>query len=132
MSERRANIALVEKWAALFNSGDVEMMIRECYHLDAEMRVMGRGAVTNHADFLAFELAVSRAAPRRRITLEALHPFDRGVIVESLLYNPDLGEDWTLPWCSLLTIVDGKISSDRNYLDFSKWPSSDAIEQEMG
>jgi limonene-1,2-epoxide hydrolase len=129
-TEIEINLALVRKWAALFNAGEVERMVRECYHPDAEMRVMGHGAVTNQEDFIAFERSVCTAAPRRHITLEALHPFARGVIVESLLHNPDLGEDWSLPWCSFLTIIDGKISSDRNYLDFSKWPSSNAIQEE--
>ncbi len=129
-AQLQAKFALAEKWAALFNAGEVERMIRECYHPDAEMRVMGHGAVNTFEDFLEFELSVFRSAPRRYIVLEAVHPFAEGVIVESLLRNPDLGEDWSLPWCSFLTITDGKISSDRNYLDFSKWPSSDVIEDE--
>lgn len=122
------NVAVVEKWARYFNEGDVEGMIRECYHPGAEMRVMGVGAVDSADDFLAFERAVIDAAPKRRITLEALYPCDNHVIVEALLFNPGRGEAWSLPWCTILTFVDGKITSDRNYLDFSKWPAADTIQ----
>lgn len=122
------NVAVVEKWASYFNAGDVEGMIRECYHPGAEMRVMGVGAVDSADDFLAFERAVIDAAPKRRITLEALYPCDNHVIVEALLFNPGKGEDWSLPWCTILTFLDGKITSDRNYLDFSEWPAADTIQ----
>lgn len=127
-SVQNDNVAVAEKWARLFNAGDVEGMIRECYHPGAEMRVMGVGAVDSAEDFLAFERAVIAAAPKRRITLEALYPCDNHVIVEALLFDPARGETWSLPWCTILTFVNGKISSDRNYLDFSKWPAAETIQ----
>ena len=129
-STQADNVAVVEKWARYFNDGDVEGMIRECYRPGAEMRVMGVGAVNDADDFLAFERAVIEAAPNRRITLVALYPSDNRVIVEALLFNPKMGAAWSLPWCTILTFLDGKIASDRNYLDFSKWPAADTIQPE--
>lgn len=124
-----ANLATVAKWAHCFNLGEVARMIDECYVPGAEMRVMGFGAVNDREGFLAFEESVSKAAPKRYITIEATHPCGENmVVVEALLFNPDQGDSWSLPWCTFLTFANGKITCDRNYLDFSKWPSFDVIQ----
>ncbi|MFD0849356.1 nuclear transport factor 2 family protein [Sphingosinicella xenopeptidilytica] len=123
------NVAAVHRWAELYNT-DVARMISELYHPDATMGVMGSGEISDPEPFKEFEQAVLRAAPRRYIRIQATYPFENHVVVESLLFDPDKGANWSLPFCTILTFRDGKIATDRNYLDFSQWPAAASIQPE--
>lgn len=125
----KRNVAAVHRWAELYNT-DVARMISELYHPDATMGVVGVGEICDPEPFLAFEQAVLHAAPHRHIRIQATYPFENHVAVESLLFDPDKGKDWSLPFCTILTFRDGKIATDRNYLDFSKWPAAESIQPE--
>jgi ketosteroid isomerase-like protein len=65
---------------------------------------------------------VVAAAPRRRTRIERAMASGDTVVVEALLFDPDQGEDWQLPWCAVLRFRDGKIVSDHTYLDPARWP----------
>lgn len=123
------NVAAVHRWAELYNT-NVARMISELYHPDATMGVMGGGEISDPEPFAAFEQAVLRAAPHRYIGIQATYPFENHVVVESVLFDPDRGADWSLPFCTILTFRDGKIATDRNYLDFSQWPAAASIQPE--
>ncbi len=113
-----ANQELVGRWADLFNH-DVETLARELYAPDA---VVG-GAVLGPDRLIRFELRVLKAAPKRYMTIERTHPSgDDVIVVEGVLHDPDQGDDWTLPFCVVLTITDGKIVRDDTYTDYSRWP----------
>lgn len=112
------NRALVERWADLFNN-DVETLARELYAPDA---LVG-GMVLGPDKLIRFEQRVLRAAPRRYATIERTHPSgDDVIVVEGTLHDPDQGDDWALPFCVVLTIVDGRIVRDDTYTDYSRWP----------
>lgn len=113
-----ANQALVERWADLFNR-DVETLARELYAPDA---VVG-GMVLGPDRLIKFEQRVLRAAPKRYMTIERTHlSGDAVAVVEGVLHDPDQGDDWTLPFCVVLTVANGVIVRDDTYTDYSRWP----------
>lgn len=112
-----ANAALVERWAETFNT-DIEAMVRELYAPDA---LLG-GVVMGPEKLLKFERRVLQAAPQRAIRLERTHHSGDVVTVEGTLVDPGQGPEWKLPFCAVLTIVDGKIVRDDTYADYSRWP----------
>jgi ketosteroid isomerase-like protein len=65
---------------------------------------------------------VLRAAPKRRMRVDRTHVVGNVVVVEAVLIDPDKGPGWQTPFCAVLTFRDGKIITDRTYLDFTKWP----------
>lgn len=111
------NVALVQRWAALFND-DVEQLVTELYAPDCVVN----GAPLGHEKMLRFERRVQAAAPRRTIRLDRTHAVGDVVAVEGALLDPDQGADWTLPFCAVLTWRDGRIASDNTYADYSRWP----------
>jgi len=42
--------------------------------------------------------------------------------VEVTLLDPEMGEDWTIPFVAVLVMRDGKISIDRTCADYTNWP----------
>lgn len=122
------NRETLRRWERHYNTGDVAAMIRECYAPDCVMRVMGGASAHGYEPFLEFENAVLRLAPRRRLRIDRVHPCGEDVlVVEAVLLDPDRGSEWEIPWCTVLTFREGVIVDDRNYLDFSRWPSSEAL-----
>jgi ketosteroid isomerase-like protein len=116
------------RWEEHYNAGDVRAMIAECYAPDCVMRVMGAGSVSGHETFLAFEEGVLRTAPRRQLRVDHVHAAGDEVLVsEVVLLDPDRGADWELPFCNVMTLRDGKIVDDRNYLDFGRRPGSETL-----
>jgi ketosteroid isomerase-like protein len=112
-----ANLAIVERWADLFNT-DVEAMVHDLYAPDA---LLG-GTVLGPEKLLKFERRVLAAAPRRRIRVDRTHAVGDVVAVEGVLLDADKGADWTLPLCAVLTFSDGRIIRDDTYTDYSRWP----------
>lgn len=111
------NLALAEGWADAFNN-DVERLITDYYDPDCTFL----GARMGHERLLKFERRVLAAAPRRTSRVENMHAVGDVVVVEGTLLDPDRGDDWTLPFCAVLTWRDGKVVSDNTYADFSRWP----------
>ena len=42
--------------------------------------------------------------------------------LEVTLLDPEMGEDWAMPFVAVLVMRDGKISIDRTYADYINWP----------
>ena len=112
-----ANMALVTRWAELFNT-DVEQMINELYSPGCRFS----GAAMNHEKLLRFERKVLAAAPQRTMRVDRTHALNDVVVAEGTLIDPDQGTDWELGFCAVLTIRDAKIVNDNTYTDFSRWP----------
>ncbi|MEZ5407288.1 MAG: nuclear transport factor 2 family protein [Acidimicrobiales bacterium] len=111
------NQALVEQWAATYND-DIEALVA-LYAPDAKLM----GAVLGPEKLMRLEQRVLAAAPKRRMEVRRTHPSgDDVIVVEGVLTDPDQGPDWTLPFCVVLTIADGKVVRDDTYTDFSRWP----------
>jgi ketosteroid isomerase-like protein len=112
-----ANLAIVERWAQLFNT-DIEALVHELYAPDALLA----GVVMGPEKLLKFERRVLAAAPQRTIRVDRTHAVDDVVAVEGVLVDPDQGADWTLPYCAVLTFAEGRIVRDDTYADYSRWP----------
>jgi ketosteroid isomerase-like protein len=122
MTEIDRNIKTVQRWEQLYNESH-EQMVDECYAADLEARAVGLGAVIRGREQLRQAAgAVLQIAPRRRMRVDRVHPSGNVVVVEATLLDPDQGPDWQSPFCSVLTFRDGKIVSDRTYLDVTRWP----------
>lgn len=111
------NLAQVKRWEELFN-GDLESLVHDLYAPDA----MLNGMVMGPEKLLRFERRVLQAAPRRTMRTERTHAVGDVVVVEGTLLDPDQGDDWTLPFCAVLTFAEGKVVRDDTYTDFSRWP----------
>lgn len=112
-----ANLALVQRWAELFNT-DVEALAHELYAPDALLA----GVVMGHDKLIKFEKRVLAAAPQRAIRIDRTHAVDDVVAVEGVLVDPDQGAEWALPFCAVLTFADGRVARDDTYADYSRWP----------
>lgn len=110
---------LIKRWEETYNSGDADRFVRECYTSDC---VLNDGFSRGHDQFIKIEKAVLAAAPKRRIRTDHIHVSGNVIAVEATLLDPGQGPDWKLPFCSILTIRDGKIAADRTYAEFRKWP----------
>jgi limonene-1,2-epoxide hydrolase len=123
--EEERNLETVRRWIDAYNT-DVERMVREFYAPDLVVRTMGAGTYTGTEHFLDIELAVLKAAPKRRVRIDHLHAVGNVVVAELVLLNPDMGEDWQLPLAAVLEFENGKIKRDRSYhnigADFPLWP----------
>ncbi len=116
------NIALVEQWADAFNH-DLRRMVYDIYSPDAVLGGFAGGLVLGHEKFLEAEQGVLAASPSRVLRIDKLHASgDNVVVVEAVLLEPDEGPEYVLPFCVVLTIVDGKIISDCTYADMTRWP----------
>lgn len=122
------NRRTIERWLQHYNEGRLHELIVDCYSTSFILRIMGGPTITRYEDFLAFEQSVVAMAPKRRLVLDRVHACgNRVLVLEALLFDPDRGPDWQLPWCTVMTFENGKIIEDRNYLDFGHWPAHNAF-----
>ncbi|MCC7121312.1 MAG: nuclear transport factor 2 family protein [Gammaproteobacteria bacterium] len=121
MSQATDPNALVDRWCTTYNE-DVARMVGDCYAPDCVVHPMGLRAIEGQDMLLKVEQAVLRKAPRRRMRVERRHVCGNVACVEAVLLDPDRGDDWTLPFVAVLTIVDGRIAIDRTYADWRHWP----------
>lgn len=121
MTEEERKLETVKRWMHCYNT-DVRNMIHECYAENAEVHDMGYMVMKDHPRFLAVEEAVLRVAPNRQVRVERTFAKDNVVVVEATLFgkDKDTGEAWEMPWCAVLTFKDGKIITDRTYMDHLK------------
>lgn len=121
MTEQQQNLELSRKWETLYNE-DADQMVLQCYAEDCAVTPMGGKTLEGHAILRKVEENVLEAAPRRYLRVDRRHAAGDVVIVEAVLFDPDQGDDWQLPMVAVLTCKDGKITSDRTYSDWSRWP----------
>ena len=127
------NRATIDNWLRHYNAGRLHELIVDCYAPSFVLRIMGGPTITTYDDFLAFEQSVVELAPKRHLTLDRVHACGRDVLVlEAVLRDPARGNDWALPWCTVMTFDNGKIIEDRNYLDFGLWPAHQAFGPSAG
>jgi len=127
MSERHAhNLAVARRYVELYNT-DPERFVRECYHADYKVGVMGIGWYDGIEKFIDVEKAVLKAAPGRRMRVKEMHATDDAVVVEAVVTDPARGADWELPFCAVLEIRGDKIAVDRTYAEFGKWPGLEGV-----
>ncbi len=121
MTEEERNLETVKRWMHFYNA-DVKRMIQDCYVENAEVHDMGYIVMKDHPHFQAVEEAVLRVAPSRQARVERTFAKDNVVVVEATLFgtDKDTGEAWEMPWCAVLTFKDGKIITDRTYMDHLK------------
>jgi limonene-1,2-epoxide hydrolase len=115
------NLAVAKRYMELYNT-DPERFVRECYHEDYSVGVMGIGSFTGIDKFIEVEKSVWNAAPGRRMRVDHFHATEKAVIVEAVLVDASRGEDWNLPFVAVLEIRGDKIAVDRTYADFKNWP----------
>ena len=122
MSVEETNLAAVRQWMDNYNN-DPHRMVRESYTEDCTAEAMGLLLIEGRKQFLEVEDAVMEVAPGRRARIVHMHSAGDTVIVEAILnYTKDGGEEIETPWCAVLTLKDGKIVTDRTYLDRTLWP----------
>jgi limonene-1,2-epoxide hydrolase len=124
--KRQQNLAVAQRYVELYNT-DPERFVRECYHADYKVGVMGIGWYEGIDKFIAVEKAVWNAAPGRRMKVLQMHATDEVVVVEAAVTDPGKGADWELPFVAVLEIRGDKIAVDRTYADFKTWPGLDAV-----
>ncbi len=115
------NLATAHRYIELYNN-DIERFVSECYTADCRVIASGAGVIEGSEAFLEVERTVLKAAPKRRMRLDHEHVTGDTVAMEITLLNPEAGDDWTLPFVTILTMRDGKIAIDTNYADWSRWP----------
>ncbi len=115
------NLDTAHRYIELYNN-DIERFVPECYTPDCRVIAAGAGVIEGAEMFLEVERAVLEAAPNRRMRLEREHVSGDTVTLEITLLNSDAGDDWTLPFVTVLSLRDGKIAVDTNYADWSRWP----------
>ncbi len=120
-AQERRNLDTAHRYIELYNN-DIERFVPECYTDDCRVIASGAGVIEGPEMFLEVERAVLTAAPNRRMRLDHEHVTDDTVTLEITLLNPDAGDDWELPFVTILTMRDGKIAVDTNYADWSRWP----------
>ncbi len=122
MSQEEQNLEAVEKWKNLFNT-DLSAMVSDSYTRDCVVHYMGLSTVEGSDAFLKVEQEVIAAIPDRAFRIDHTHATGDMVIVEAILTftNAD-GEYIETPFCGVLTFKDGKIATDRTYLDYGKIP----------
>lgn len=115
------NLAVARRYLELYNT-DPERFVRECYHADYTVGVMGVGEFSGIDKFIEVEKSVWNAAPGRRMRIDHWHATEKAVVVEAVLVDESRGKDWSLPFCAVLEIRGDKIAVDRTYADFKNWP----------
>lgn len=120
-TQERRNLDTAHRYIELYNN-DIERFVPECYTRDCRVIASGAGVIDGPEMFLEVERAVLTAAPNRRMRLDHEHVTGDTVTLEITLLNPDAGDDWELPFVTVLTMRDGKIAVDTNYADWSRWP----------
>ncbi|MEV8634244.1 methyltransferase domain-containing protein [Streptosporangium sp. NPDC051023] len=120
MSVEQTNLAAVEKWAALYNS-DPHRMIDECYAPDPEVIAPEELHITDSATFHEMERAAFQAMPDRHSEMLSTVAVGDKVFIEGVMTgsNPATGAPLKVRWCSVLTFVNGLITEDRTYMDWS-------------
>lgn len=116
-AQTETNLVLAKRWEELFNT-DVEQLVHELYAPETQVGE----AVLSQDKLIRFERRVQVAAPNRFLRIARTHAVDEVVIIEGVLFDPDQGDDWKLPFCAVLTVTDGRIVRDDTYTDYSRWP----------
>lgn len=124
--KRQQNLAVAQRYVELYNT-DPERFVRECYHDDYKVGVMGIGEYDGIDKFIEVEKSVWNAAPQRRMKVLKMHATDDVVVVEAAVTDPSKGANWELPFVAVLEIRGDKIAVDRTYADFKTWPGLDAV-----
>lgn len=128
---QRQNLAVATRYVELYNT-DPERFVRECYHAEYKVGVMGIGWYDGIDKFIEVEKQVLKAAPRRKMRVAHMHATDNAVVVEAAVVDPDRGADWALPFCAVLEIRGDKIAIDRTYAEFGKWPGLEGVRRGAG
>ncbi len=116
----RALLSAIERWQATYNS-DAEQMVLECYAPDAYVQFTG-GEARGHEQFTKVETAVVEGCPGRYMRVDrVLFCGDDTAVVEAVVLDRARA-DFFSPFCAILTIRDGRIVTDRTYLDPARWP----------
>ena len=121
MSVQEQNLEVSRAWERLYND-DADRMVLDCYAPDCTIQPMGGTAIQGHDLLRKVEEVILKAAPRRYMRVDQRHADGDAVIVEAVLFDPDQGDDWQIPFVAVLTMKDGKIITDRTYADWSRWP----------
>lgn len=122
MGQEERNLKVVEDWIGLYNT-DTTRMAREIYAPDFVVHAMGLATVEGTDNLIRLEDAVNAAAPDRIGRIERARASGDTVTVEAVLtYSGTNGEKIETPFCAILTFRDGKIITDRTYLDRTLWP----------
>lgn len=120
-TKEQRNLETAHRYIELYNN-DIERFVPECYTSDCRVIAAGAGVIEGPEMFLEVERTVLKAAPNRRMRLDHEHVAGDTVTLEITLLNPDAGDDWELPFVTILSMRDGKIALDTNYADWSRWP----------
>ncbi|MGV0771742.1 nuclear transport factor 2 family protein [Mycobacterium syngnathidarum] len=131
MGTENDNMDVTRKWIDLMST-DVHRGIDEIYAPEFEVILPGFLRFTDKSEFHTVEGIVLEAAPDRRF--EIVHAVARGeiVVVEGLTtYSDQEGNQQESFWCAILTIEDGRITSDHSYIDPATYPGAAAVANAM-
>ena len=129
--EEIRNLEAVERWGDLYNN-DVHAMVTECYDPDFVVEIKGIMTYRGYDTFHALETGALEVAPNRRAESERIIPIGDKVLVQGNLFDADKGPDWRTPFCTILTLTDGKIVRDETYMDLTSWPAPRLTAEQVG
>ena len=119
-AHERSLLEVVRRYEQTYNH-DVEKLVLDVYAHDVDLYMTG-GEIHGKDQFLAVELAILKAAPRRRMRIDrALICNAETVVIEAAILD-DARPTVFSPLCVIFTIRNGKIVRDHSYLDPSAWP----------
>jgi ketosteroid isomerase-like protein len=123
---QRAMLQVVQRWHDTYNT-DVEKMILETYAKEADVFFTGASA-HGHDQFMTLEKAIKAKVPGRHMRIDHLYFIgDDRAVVEAVILD-SARPDFYSPWCAILEIRDGKIVTDRTYLEPTRWPGIEVAE----
>jgi len=122
MSQEEQNLQTVQNWMNLYNT-DPTRMVTDCYTPDCVVECMGLLTINGRDEFIKIEEDVLAAVPDRTFRIDHSHAVGDKVIAEAVLtFTGSAGEKVDSHFCAVLTFKDGKIATDRTYLDQTNWP----------
>ncbi|MFE2104383.1 nuclear transport factor 2 family protein [Kitasatospora sp. NPDC059463] len=112
------NLRLVHRWQHLYDR-DVHQCLDECYADGFVVIVPGLLTITDRTVFHAIEQTVLDAAPDRVMHIDETVPVGDRVIVRARVRYTDHASSKPMEgcFCSILRILEGKITEDITYLD---------------
>ena len=119
---RQNNLEAIHAWERTYNTGNIEIFVNESYLPDADVFFTGASA-HGHAQFKRVEQAVIDGAPGRHMRVDNILWVDDEVAVVEAVVLDSARPEFFSPFCAILKFRDGKIVTDRTYLDPSNWPA---------
>jgi len=117
---QREQLRLVRHWEQTYNT-DVGRLVRECYAPDAHL-CFNSAEVRGHEQLLRVCEGVFGACPTRRMRVDHVHFSGVDTVILEAAVLDQAQPEFYSPFCTILTVRDGRIVTDRTYLEPTRWP----------